>query len=220
MEDTELKSLWQAYDQKLERSLALNLHLVKELQTQKARSALRRLAWYKVLLIALGLMWTAILGWLMYRLYTPGLISFTISAGMVILFNLVGIASYIRHLVLIHRIDNSNSVLATQKHLAELQASTLRVMRILYLQLPFYTTFFYTREMFIQGGLWFWLSTVPVTLAFTAASIWLYRNIRQENAHKKWFRRMFDGPEWTPVTQAIAFLEEIDAFEREDVVKK
>ena len=35
MEDTELKALWQAYDQKLERSLALNLHLVKELQTQK-----------------------------------------------------------------------------------------------------------------------------------------------------------------------------------------
>ncbi|GAA0549451.1 hypothetical protein [Chitinophaga japonensis] len=220
MEDIELKALWQAYDQKLERSLALNLHLVKELQTQKVRSALRSLTWYKVLLIVLGLLWTGILGWLMYRLSGPQLISFTISAGMVVLFNLVGIVSYIRHLVLIHRIDNSDSVLATQKHLAELQASTLRVMRILYLQMPFYTTFLYTPAMFVHGGLWFWLSTVPVTLAFTAASIWLYRNIRLENSHKKWFRRMFDGPEWRPVTRAIAFLEEIDAFEREDAIKK
>src|SRR5690606_4281035 len=162
MEDTELKALWQAYDQKLERSLALNLHLVKELQTQKARSALRSLAWYKVLLIVLGLVWTGILGWLLYHFFAVERIFFVVSAGMVILFNIIGIASYIRHLVLIHRIDNSDHVLATQRHLAELQASTLRVMRILYLQLPFYTTFFYTREMFLHGGLWFWLSTVPV----------------------------------------------------------
>ncbi len=35
MELSEMKSIWQAYDEKLERSLKLNLHCLEVLQAQK-----------------------------------------------------------------------------------------------------------------------------------------------------------------------------------------
>lgn len=49
MELSELKSIWQAYDNKLERSLKLNLHCLELIQAQKVKSKLRPLLWQRVI---------------------------------------------------------------------------------------------------------------------------------------------------------------------------
>lgn len=214
MEEMELKSLWQAYDKKLEKSLAMNRHLVREVQTQKAKSVIRSMKGIKVIMLLLGIVWVLFLGFLLYHSLTWQKVFFVISAGAIMIFNIIAIAVYIRHLVLIRQIDNSNSVVHTQKKLAELQASTIRIVGILFLQSPFYTTFWYTPAM--SGDIRFWLISVPVTALFTFASIWLYRNISYKNVEKRWFRLLFSGREWTAIDKARTFLKEIDEFEREE----
>jgi hypothetical protein len=209
----ELKSLWQAYDKKLERTLALNLHLVREIQTQKAKSAIRSMRGIKVFTLLAGILWVLVLGVLVFNSLQFERIFLVVSAGMIMVFNIVAIAAYIRHLVLMSRISNSESVVQTQKQLAMLQASTISVTRILFLQAPFYTTFWFTPAML--GNTWFWAVAVPVTALFTFGAVWMYRNITLKNAGKRWFRWLFSGKEWTPVEKARAFLREIDEFERD-----
>lgn len=212
MEEMELKSLWQAYDKKLEKSLALNLHLVREMQTQKAKSILRSVARIKVVMLILGVLWVLFLGFLLVNSLSYQKIFFVISTGMIIIFNIIAIAVYIKHLVLLAQIDNSNSIVHTQKKLAELEASTISIVRVLFLQSPFYTTFWWAPGM--VEDIRFWLISVPIAALFTGVSIWLYRNITYKNVEKRWFKTLFSGKEWTALDKARAFLKEIDEFER------
>jgi hypothetical protein len=212
MEEMELKRLWQACDQKLERSLALNLHLVRAIQTQKAKSEIRSMRGIKVFTLLAGILWVLCLGFLVVNSLSFQRIFFVVSAGMIMVFNIIAIAVYIRHLLLMSQIDNSESVVHTQKQLAALQASTLRITGILFLQAPFYTTFWWMPGM--VEDVRFWLISVPVTGVFTYGAIWMYRNISYKNVGKRWFQRLFSGKEWSAVEKAREFLKEIDAFER------
>lgn len=212
MEEMELKSLWQAYDRKLEKSLALNLHLVREIQTQKAKSILRSVARIKVVMLILGVLWVLFLGFLLVHSLSYQKIFFVISAGMIMIFNIIAIVVYIKHLVLLGQIDNSENIVHTQKKLAELEASTISIVRILFLQSPFYATFWWTPVM--VEDIRFWLISVPVAALIVWLSTWLYRNIAYKNVEKRWFKALFSGKEWTGLYKAREFLGEIDEFEK------
>jgi len=214
MDDMELKNLWQAYDQKLERSLSLNLHIMQELQKQKARSVLRPLRAFKSLMIVFGIIWISILGLLVSHAFTYQGIFFALSGGAIILFNVFGIAIYIYHIVLIQQVDNSDTVIGAQKKLATLQASSIQAVRIMFLQTPFYGTFFYSPAMLASFSVINWVVAIAVTGLLIWISIWLYRNIDYKNVDKKWFKHLFSGWEWNGVIKARAFLDEIAEFER------
>jgi len=214
MDEIELKNLWQAYDQKLEKSLSLNLHIIQELQKQKASSALRPLKAYNLLMVGLGIIWISILCFLVSHAFTYQKIFFAVSVGAIILFNVFAIIIYIYHIVLIRQVDNSDTVIGAQKKLATLQASTIKTVRILFLQTPFYGTFFYSPAMLASTGVVGWLVIISITGLLVGISIWLYRNIDYKNMHKKWFKRLFSGWEWNGVIKARTFLDEIAEFER------
>jgi hypothetical protein len=219
MEDIELKKLWQSYDQKLEeakllnmQSWVLNLKSFEMMQTHKAKSKLRSLKWLKLVIVFGGVVWVAILLFLFFKSFTWQKIFFTASVGIVALFNILAIILYIRHIVLIYQIDNSENIIDTQTKLATLQSSTMNTGRILWLQMPFYTTFFFSPAFF--HDIKSWLISIPITLLFTFLAIWLYKNINYQNTEKKWFKILFGSPEWTSVNKAIGFLKEIEDFKK------
>ena len=221
MDDNDLKNIWKMYEQKLEearvlnlQSWALNIRCFETLQQQKMKSKLTRLALFKIMMLVLGVPWTFFLGFLFVNSLSWPKIFFALSTGAVFFIYLYVIFEYIRHLVLINQISNSESIVQTQLKLAELKSATLRITRILFLQAPFYTTFFYTPKWAAAGDPGFWFIGVPVTLLFTAAAIWLYRNIAYKNAGKKWFRILFNSPEWSYVVQSMGFIQEIEAFKQ------
>jgi len=222
MEDLTLQNLWKEYDRQLEESRLLNLQawaLNKQtfemLQTQKAKSKLNRLATFKKWAIALGIGLVVLLCFLIFSRITWQGIFFNISMGMIALFTLLAVIAYIRQVVLIHEIDESNSIVETQQKLAVLQSSTLRITGILWLQMPFYCTMSLTPAMFVNGGIKTWVISIIVTGLFTFAAIWLYKNIHYKNRHKKWFKLLFSSLEWTYVTKAIEYIDEIDRFKKE-----
>jgi hypothetical protein len=222
MEDAELKSIWQAYDRKIEearvlnlQSWALNLRCFETLQVQKAKTRLNALARFKGRVAAFGVLWVLFLAVLVYgnRFGNP---YFTISTGMIMLFNIFAVAVYIRHIVLIRQINYSESITAAQHKLAILQTSTISSTRILMLQIPFYATWFWHSSWIHYDSAAFWLITFPITMLFTWLAIFLYRNISLKNMHKKWLKLfMAAGPEYKSVVEAQAFINEIEDFKKD-----
>ncbi|MVT06759.1 hypothetical protein [Chitinophaga tropicalis] len=218
MEDLELREIWAAYDRKLEKSLALNKKLITEIQTQKVRSLLRALIAGKIAVIITGSLWAIFLASLVSLALidlTPYSLFFIVSAVSCMLFSLVAVIVYIRHIMLIQEIDNSNSIIETQKRLAVLQTTTLKIVRASFLTAPFYTVFYLNENMFRNGNIGLWILQASVTAFFIFGAIWLYRNTTMANAHKSWFKLIFNGNAWISVNKAIDFLEEIEAYEKE-----
>lgn len=210
----ELKSIWNAYDKKLERSLKLNMRLLEGIQKDKAKSKLNSLVSVKVLGVVIGAIWVLFLGLLVYGNHFKN-VYFSTSVAMVMFFSIIAIAAYIRHIVLISQIDYTESITATQTRLAQLQVSTINSTRFVWLQLPFYTTFFWNQD-WMNKDMGFWLIAFPITLLFTAIAIWLYKSIAPENLHKPWVRKfMMVGIEYKYVLSANELLQEIEEFRKE-----
>jgi hypothetical protein len=212
MEDTDFKTLWKAQDEKLDKTMKLNLFLLESLQKQKAESKLNSLARYKTGVTILGIAWILFLGLLVYGNQFKNLF-FSVSVLMIALCNLVAVIIYIKHIVLIKQLDYSNSITHTQKKLTQLQTSTFSIGRILWLQLPFYSSFFWSWEMIGDNDIRFWLIAVPITLVFTFVAIWLYKNLTPKNVHKKLVKTLvLSSIEYTAVIRAREFLHEIEEF--------
>lgn len=222
MEDLELKNIWKEYDRKIEearilnlQSWVLNLKAFEFLQMSKAKSKLNDLSVLKKWMILAGVIWVAFLLFLISQSLSFSNIFFLISLSAIVVFNIIAIAVYIHHVLLIRKIDTSENIVDTQENIAKLQASTLQIVRILFLQSPFYTTFFWSQQMITENWSAFFLISLPVTLAFTFLSIWLYKNIQIKNANKKWFKILFRSREWTSVIKASQFVDEIEKFKNE-----
>ena len=213
MENEELKNTWNAYDNSLDKLWALNLHCIELVQTQKARSKLHSLAIFKILVVILGILYVLFLGLLIYGNHLRNMY-FTISIGMIALITSIAIVVYIKHIVMIGQISYSENIVETQNKLSALQSSTINIVRIIWLQLPFWSTWFWSSNWIIYGGIQFWLIPFPITLFFTLAAIWLYRYISLKNSNRKLFKILFSSTEWTSITRAMAFLDEIDEFKK------
>ncbi|MES1160951.1 MAG: hypothetical protein ABUM51_09355, partial [Bacteroidota bacterium] len=181
MDDQELNQLWKQYDQALERANILNLqswvlHLqtVELVKTEKAKSKLKSLGSCKKGMVLLGILWVVFLIFVLANSIAWSKLFFALSVAAILAFNIYAVLVYIRHVVLIGDIDNSESLVDVQRKTALLKASTLNSTRILFLQTPFYSTFFWTWQ-WMTHDVYFWLIAFPVTLLLTAASIWLYR---------------------------------------------
>ncbi len=217
MEDIELKNLWDASNQQLEQARLLNMQswvvsakTFEYLQKHKAQSKLTALSTFKKWMIALGIIWVLFLVVLLAgdhfkHFYFSG------SVAILAVFNIYAVHAYIKQVILINQIDYDSSIIDTQKKLTALQVSTINIVRILFLQAPFYTTFYWSQQ-WMQTDIKFWLITFPISLLILLGSLWLYRNISFKNTDKKWFRLLMGTREWTSIIDARKYLEEIEEF--------
>ncbi len=213
MEDITLKDIWKAQDEKLEKTMKLNLYLLESLQKQKTESKLNRLARFKFWVAILGVLFCAFVGILIWGNWFSNPY-FTVSMIMIFLFTAIAVVVYIKHYVLLKRINYSDSITNTQEKLAWLQISTINITRILLLQTPFYTTWFWTPGDAFQNDK-FWMISLPATMLFVLITAWLYINISPKNMHKKWVSRFMNvGIEYKSVMQARNFLTELEEFKK------
>ncbi len=222
MNDTELKNLLESYNRQMEeskvlnlQSWVLNLQCFETLQKQKAKSKLKSLSNIKIAAVVLGIVWILFLAYVLYYSLEMQKVFFVISAVAILIVTLTAVVVYLYHIFLIRKINNSENVLQTQEAIARLQLSTLNITRILFLQAPFYCTFWWNMEMIKNSAYSFWLISFPIALLFGCASAWLYKNISMKNAHKKWFKFLFNSLEWTSLIKANDFLDEIESFKKE-----
>jgi hypothetical protein len=213
MQDADILQLWKSYHQQVEASLQLSRRNAAALTQLKVQSALASMKPLKIFAVIVGLLWVLVGDALLVNVYPFASPFFLVSAGLQLLLTKLAIGIYLYQLVLLQQLDIDAPVVATQRHIARLRSSTLWVTRILFLQLPLWTTFYLNDGMLAEGNWALYILQGSATLAFSYAAIWLFRNIRYQNRHQKWFRLLFEGKEWSPLITSMDMLDELAAFE-------
>jgi hypothetical protein len=212
MEEKDILQLWKQYDKKLEENLVLNRANTVAITQLKIHSLLASMRPLKIFTILAGVLWVAFLDTLIIHLFPIANPFFLGSAILQVLLTKLSIGIYLYQLVLIQRADISEPVIATQNKLARLKSSTLWVARLLLLQLPVWTTFYWNRSMLENGNVLLYILQAVVTLSFIFLAIWLFRNIKYSNRDKKWFRLLFSGKEWSPVIKSMELLQQVEEY--------
>ncbi len=220
MNENEIKNLWQISNEKTERSHFISNKKTEEITRMKAKNMLSSMKPVKIFTLIAGILWTIILGSVIVNLfihaYDKVSLFFLYSATIQELLTVIAIAVYIYQLKLIYKIDFSEPVLKIQENLSKLKMSTLAVTRVLFLQLPVWTTFYLSGSIFVNGNMALLIIQGIVTLAFTFAAIWLFISIKYENRNKKWFKLIFRGKEWQPILQAMEQISLIEMYKTEE----
>jgi hypothetical protein len=220
MEYQELKDLWREYNKKLENSLSLNHNSFENVIKQNAKSTLKAVMPVKIIGIIFGILWVLFVDRLILNYFSLPNIFFIVSAGIHVIVTKIAIGVYIYHLVLAKQIDSSHTVLEVQEKLTYYKKSTFLIIRILFLQLPVFTTFYLNVSMFQNPNIVLWVLQIFITLIFTALGIWLFFNLKPENIDKKWFRLIFRGTEWNSLITAIELSNQINEYKKAEPVQE
>ncbi len=219
MEETNFVLLWKEHYEKIDQSLAINKLLLKELISQKAKSAVKSLKLFKFVGIVLAVVYLFVLGTLISIAvlhYSSAANYFIFSMTAIFFINAKALYDYIKHLAWAGSIDYNGSVTAIQEKLARLEVSIFKHTSSMFLQLPFWTTFYLSNKWFPQNvGGGYILFQCLLTAIFTWLAYWLYKNIKAKNADKKWVRILFNGSGGKHVSNALGAFKELEQFKLE-----
>lgn len=220
MNEKELKLLWQSSNEKLERSLQVNKKNIDEITKLKVQNVLGSMKPIKIFTLFVGIIWVLFGGIIVTNLfayaYDKVSLFFLYSAAVQLLLTAIAIGINLYQLIMISNVNISDNVITAQKKLSYLKGSTLWSAKILFLQLPFWTTFYLSKEMIVSGNIAYILVNGFFTLLFVYLAIWLFFNIKYENRNKKWFQWIFRGKEWQPILQSMELLNQIDNYQQQD----
>ncbi len=216
MNELELKKLWQTTNNKLEESIVINKKNIDDITQVKVHSIIGAMKPIKIFTLLVGILWVGIGGIALSSIYLnsfPGANKFFLfSASIQVSLTAIALYVYLYQLITIYQIDITDPILSTQEKLLNLKMSTLWVTRILILQLPVWTTFWWNETMLTDWGILQWIMTLFFTISFTAITVWLFFNIKYENRNKKWFQLIFRGKEWTPLMESMKLLEQVKEY--------
>ena len=220
MNELEIKKLWKNTNDKLEKSFVIDEKNTQEITHMKVYSLLGSMKPIKLFALLVGVLWVGIGGIALISIYLNSfseankffLFSATIQVGL----TAISLYVYIYQLITIYQIDITEPIIRTQEKLSSLKISTLWVTRLLFLQLPVWTTFWWNETMLTDWGILQWIMTLLFTLSFTVIAIWLFFNIKYDNRNRKWFQFIFSGKEWTPLMKSMELLDKIKEFKTEE----
>ena len=216
MNELELKKLWQTTNDKLEENFVVNKKNTDDITRVKVQSILGSMKPIKIFILLVGVLWVnlgiIILSSIYVNTFSEANKFFLFSATVQILLTAIALLIYIYQLIKIYQVEIYDPILQTQKKLSQLKISTLWVTRIMFLQLPVWTTFWWSNSMFTDWNFAQWIVPLFFTFSFTLLSLWLFFNIKYENRNRKWFQLIFKGKEWTPLIKSMELLEQVEDY--------
>ena len=214
MNDTDLKYLWQAGNNQIAISQKSDKTSLDNLTKRNVSHFLSSMKPIKIFTLLVGLLWVFSIGYVLIKLtinaYDQVSLYFLYSAYFQVMLTAMAVILYIIQLSTLYSIDFNKPVVILQKTLINLKVSTLNVTKILILQLPFWTTFYWNESMFKNGTLPLFILQGAVTISFTCLAIWLFFNLKFENADKWWFKLLLQGKEWEPLITSIDILNDME----------
>ena len=214
MNDTDLKYLWQAGYEQIAINQKSDKTSLDNLTKRNVSHFLSAMKPIKIFTLLVGLLWVFSIGYVLIKLtinaYDQVSLYFLYSAYFQVMLTAMAVILYIIQLSTLYSIDFNKPVVILQKTLINLKASTLNVIKILILQLPFWTTFYWNESMFKNGTLPLFILQGAVTISFTCLAIWLFFNLKFENADKWWFKLLLQGKEWEPLITSIGILNDME----------
>jgi hypothetical protein len=216
MNENELKLLWQTSKDKLEKNLVINKKNAQEITQVKIHNILSSMKPIKIFALLVGILWvgigTIVLSSIYVNAFSEANKFFLFSASIQVGLTAIALFIYLYQLITIYRVDITDEIIRTQKILASLKISTLWAVRILFLQLPVWTTFWWSESMLTDWSILQRLIALFFTISFAFIALWLFFNIKYKNRDKKWFKLIFKGKEWQPILHSMELLNQIQKY--------
>lgn len=174
---------------KIEKNLRLQQHALDLIAYDQAKKTLFALSRSRVIQLILLLFSNILIGSFLGRHYTN--LPFAIAAGLLILFNNIGIAGAIVQLVIIHQQEFWDNLRGPHKQTGLLQTAALlqyvmiRFTRIRVLAWPLYSVYVMIGFAFFGWNL-DWQFQAAWGILFLPVGIWLCVKVRSANLHLKW----------------------------------
>lgn len=219
MNEAQLKQIWQTSNEKLDQCLTISRKNIEDITKIKVQSLLFSIKPIKLFTILIGSLWVVIGGIITVNLFINAYekISpfFIWSTTLQLVITAISLLIYFYQITLIYQTDLSDPIVITQQRLTRLKSSSLWAARVIFLQLPLWTTFYWNKNMIQNANTVLWSIQIIITLLFTFAGVWLFFNINYNNREKKWFKFIFSGKEWENVIRAIELNNEVLHFKTE-----
>ncbi|WP_271766008.1 hypothetical protein [Aquimarina algiphila] len=224
MKIEDYKNLWQDLGNSVEQNWKLDMDALRQENLDKASHKLKNLFRVKLFILCFFLAVFAYLAMLIVK-YLPTVATIATLASFEF-WTFMVICVLIYELFLINKFDYNDPLPKLLKCLSLIKLSTIRLLRVGTLILPFNTILLSYYIIFeenmigviIQNGL-DWPLTFSLVFS-TLISIWSFRKISPKNAKKKWMYKLLRG-NGSQVMDAIYFMNQIRSIEKNDsVIKK
>ena len=221
MELEELKTLWSDYDKKLDKSLQLNMKLLRQVTFDKASKKLGQLFFLKI--VEMVILIVIIIGLLSFTFIHITEVRFSIPSFIIVGFVISGFASDVRQLSLIVQIREGAAapVSDLQKKVEKLKLLIVKYTRTSFISIPFYPLWAVVGvKMFFNFDLWTprslnWLiANIIFGILLFPLFLWLFRQLGKQQIGNKMVKNFLTGSGWNQAVLAQQFLEEIEKFEK------
>ena len=209
-----IQNTWLKHEEKLEKSISLNLEILRRINVKSARSKMVGL----ILINILTLVFYQVVMW--YLIYFTAIrwpeIQFLIAGSLLVTWSAIISYGAIKQLKLIYEIDYAGPVTVVQKQLQKVKIAIVHFLRMAIMILPFHMAFLIViSELFLNVDIVkvadpIWMIAQTVVLIFP--TIWIYRNLSPKNVNKKWINWLLRG-NGSQINEAQKFMLEIEKFE-------
>ena len=230
MELNEIKSMWQAYDSKLEKSLKLNLHCLELIQVQKVKSKLAPLFLHRIIELSFHALAIILLAAFLYN----NLSQFAYAASAIVLigFYVVLFVNCLKQIYIIRQMDYGNDIVSIQSSLVMLQTNLLNHARLAVVGIPTLLAYpvvvskaikdlnlqaYVNFDIIAQSNGNWWTAQLFASMVLIPMGIWFYREVSYKNIHKQWVKHVIQIYTGTRVAKAFEFLKELDSL-KHDVI--
>ena len=223
MELEELKNMWSEYDRKLDKSLRLNMQLLRQINFDKAKFKIRTLFIIKlfemVTLMAAAKWLTAfaLQNIASPQFYIP---AFMLDAMLAAIW--IAVLLQISIVIQLELQRNTGAIAPLQKKVERLKSIIVSYLKYALFLIPLYPLMlivgakaYLHMDIFELQHRTYLISNLIVALALLPASIWLFRELNKQVIGKRWVKELLSGSGWNQAQAAQQFLQEIEAFEKE-----
>ena len=201
----QMQSMWQAHSEKLDECMSLNKSLLQKIQSDGQKSELNKLIWARAIegllfLVIVAALWHYVVSY--WSLTAP-----VVSAVVLNVFAIVGLAGSIGQIVLLSKIDFSQPVRKTLSGLIAVRAHGMTIFKLLLLSAPFYMAYVFLGYELVAGIDLFSLMPAETKVIFAIISAvfgvlvaLLINQLKPENRSNKligWLYREVSGSRLT-----------------------
>lgn len=197
----QMQTMWLAHSEKLDESMSLNKKLLQKIQAEGNKSELNKLILTRAIE---GIVFFCIVFSLgAYMASSWSLTAPVVSAFVLNVFAIVGLAGSIGQIALLSKIDFSKPMKETLNDLIAVRTHSLNVFKLLILSAPFYMAYvFLGYDLFFGVDLFLLMSAdtairfLVVALIFGALAVLLVHKLKPENRTNKliaWLYKEISG---------------------------
>lgn len=218
MEAVELNKIMEAYDNKLDKTLRLNLSSMNELQLEKPQNSTKKILRYRISEVVIFSFLALFLGWYIANNLDQ---SHLVISGIILhVFTLIALVGSIGQVVLLQQIDFSKPIVEIRKKIELVNSHGLLFVKLIFLSAPVWWSYaivgldlFLGFDIYVHLEQDFVVRYLVINFLLIIPLVWILNKLSYKNLHIKWVRktiRFFTG---TKTMKALEFLNDIEEFE-------